>query len=158
MNYQLHGFFSDIGIFCRQHWCQIKWTTQSLMSSTFLLLFVFLHSHKWHGQAAFWFVGTKRIWLKKVQCTLSTQIRFYGNLFDLDFMACCPGCILLFATKTDLTGESTAVLRSTLSILLVSTYAGDHGLLYRYWSYCCTIPGQIQFWILIFCQHQCIKP
>ena len=40
---------------------------------------------------AFWFVGTKRIWLKKVQLTLSTQICFYGNLFDLDFMACCPG-------------------------------------------------------------------
>ena len=58
------------------------------ISSSFL--FVFLHSHKWHGQAAFWFVGTKRIWLKKVQCTLSTQIRFYGNLFDLDFMAYCP--------------------------------------------------------------------
>ena len=33
-----------------------------------------------------------------------------------------PGRILLLATKTDLTRESTAVLHSTLSILLVNIY------------------------------------
>ena len=40
--------------------------------------------------------------------------------------------IIMSATKTDLTRENTAVLHSTLSILLVNIYAVDHGLLYRY--------------------------
>ena len=62
--------------------------------------------------------------------------------------------------KTDLTRESTAVLHSTLSILLVNIYARDHGLLYSTDTKVSAVQYQVKSsltYFEIFYQHQYIK-